>query len=228
MGVSNVPADWPALVSTDLGMIEMTTLCYAKKTCAIGIHVLMEEIGAPYDLRVVDFSKAEQKSPEYLAINPKGKVAALVRDDGSVLTEFAAIAMWLAMTNPDKKLMPTDPEGIARTIEAMDFVIGTVHMLSWRLFRRPDAYSSNPDEHEQLKERGKTAMLAAFDVVNEQLAGKDYLVGDFSVADAALYYTEYWAADMAGWTLPPNVQAHFERMKERPSVQASRELEGVA
>ena len=88
---------------------EMTTLCYAKKTCSVGIHVLMEEIGAPYDLKIVDFSKGEQKTPEYKALNPKGKVAALVREDGSVLTEYAAIALWLAMTNPDKKLVPTDP-----------------------------------------------------------------------------------------------------------------------
>lgn len=206
----------------------MTTLCYAKKTCSIGIHVLLEEIGKPYDLRLVDFSKKEQKTPEYLALNPKGKVAALVRDDGSVLTEFAAIATWLAMTNPDKNLMPTDPEGIARTLEALDFVVGTVHMLSWRMWRRPDAYSDTPEEHEQIQARGKTAMLDAFNVVDEQLAGQDYLVGDFSIADSALYYVEYWAADVAGWELPVNVQAHFERMKARPSVQASRELEGVA
>jgi len=65
----------------------MTTLCYAKKTCSIGIHVLMEEIGAPYDLRIVDFSKKEQKTPEYLALNPKGKVAALVRDLADALAE---------------------------------------------------------------------------------------------------------------------------------------------
>ena len=117
---------------------------------------------------------------------------------------------------------------MARTIEALDFVVGTVHMLSWRLWRRPDAYSDNPAEHDQLKERGMTAMLAAFDVVDGQLAGKDYLTGDFSIADTALYYVEYWAADIAGWQLPPNVQAHFDRMKARPSVQTSRELEGVA
>ena len=206
----------------------MTTLCYAKKTCSIGIHVLMEEIGAPYDLMIIDFSKGEQKTAEYKALNPKGKVAALVRDDGSVLTEYAAIAMWLAMTNPDKKLMPTDPEGMVRTIEALDFVVGTVHMLSWRMWRRPDAYSDVPDAIEQLKERGQVAMLAALDVVDAQLEGKDYLVEDFSIADTALYYTEYWAVDVAGWTLPPNVQAHYERMKMRPSVQASRKVEGVS
>lgn len=206
----------------------MTTLCYAAKTCAIGIHVLLEEIGKPYDLRVVDFSKKEQKSPEYLAMNPKGKVPALIRDDGSVLTEFAAIALWLAMTNPEKKLLPTDPEGIARTIEALDFAVGTLHMLSWRLWRRPDAYVSDPEAQKEVQQRGKDAVLSGLEVVNAQLAGKDYLVGDFTIADAALYYVEYWAADVAGWALPANVQAHFDRMKARASVQASRRQEGVA
>lgn len=207
----------------------MTTLCYAKKTCSIGIHVLMEEIGKPYDLKIVDFSKKEQKEPEYLAINPKGKVAALVRDDGSVVTEFTSIAMALALANPEANLMPMDPEGMVRTVEAMDFAIGTIHMLSWRMYRRPDAYSDIPEAIEQLKVRGKDAMMAAFDVVDKDLEGREWLVGDsFTVADAALYYNEYWAVDVAGWDLPPNVKAHYERMKQRPSVKASRELEGVA
>lgn len=206
----------------------MTTLCYAKKTCSIGIHVLLEELGIPYDLKIVDFSKKEQKDPEYLAINPKGKVAALVRDDGSVVTEYAAIAMYLALEHPEKNLMPTDTEGMIRTLEAMDFVIGTVHMLSWRMFRRPDAYTDIPEAVEQLKVRGKDAMMAAFDVVNEQLEGQDWLMGDtFTIADTALYYNEFWAVDVGGWDLPPNVKAHYERMKQRPSVQANRELEGV-
>lgn len=206
----------------------MTTLCYAKKTCSVGIHVLMEEVGKPYDLKIVDFSKKEQKTPEYLAINPKGKVAALVRDDGSVVTEFTAIAMALAFENPDANLMPTDPEGIVRTVEAMDYAIGTIHMLSWRMYRRPDIYSDIPEAIEQLKVRGKDAMMAAFDVVDKDLDGREWLSGDaFSIADAALYYTEFWAVDVGGWDLPPNVKAHYDRMKQRPSVQVSRALEEV-
>ena len=131
----------------------MEILCHAKKTCSIGINVLLEEVGAPYDLRIVDFSKGEQKTPEYKALNPKGKVPALVRQDGSVLTEFAAIAMWLSFINPEKKLMPTDQEGIVRTIETLDFIVGTVHMLSWRMWRRPNVYSDNPTEHQFLRAR---------------------------------------------------------------------------
>ena len=203
----------------------MTTLCYAKKTCSIGIHVLMEEIGSPYDLRIIDISQGEQKTPEYKAINPKGKVAALIRKDGSVLTEFSAIAIWLSLTNPHKKLMSTDPESLVRTIEILDFIVGTVHMLSWRMWRRPEVYSDQPSGHELLRTRGKAAMLDALDLVDTQLIGKKYLMGDFSVADAALYYNEYWAVDVAGWTLPENVHAHYERMKQRHSVQTSRKLE---
>jgi len=203
----------------------MTTLCYAKKTCSIGIHVLMEEVGKPYELKIIDFAKGEQKTPQYKSINPKGKVPALIRDDGSVVTEFAAIAMWLAMTNPEKKLIPADPEGIIRTIEVLDFIVGTVHMLSWRMWRRPDAYSDNTSEYDSLKAIGKRSMLEALAVVDKHLGSKDYLTGEFSIADAALYYTEFWASDIAGWDLPKNVNSHFERMKLRDSVKVSRRLE---
>ena len=205
----------------------MTTLCYAKKTCSIGIHVLMEEIGKPYELKLVDFSKGEQKSPEYKALNPKGKVAALVRDDGSVITEFAAIAMWLALSNPDKSLLPQDTEGMIRTIETLDFIVGTVHMLSWRMWRRPDAYLSDSNAYADLQLRGKKAMLSAFELVDEQLENRTYLMGDFSIADAALYYTEFWRGDIAGWDLPANVKKHYDERKKRPSVIASRMIEGV-
>ncbi|MGE3247670.1 MAG: glutathione S-transferase family protein, partial [Beijerinckiaceae bacterium] len=102
------------------------------------------------------------------------------------------------------------------------------HMLSWRLYRRPDAYTANPEEQAQLKERGKDAVMKGLDVVNEALAGKEWAAGVYSIADSALYYVEYWVADVAKWPLPPNVQAHYERMKKRPSVQASRKEEGVA
>jgi len=205
----------------------MNTLCYAKKTCSIGIHILLEEIGDPYELKILDFSKTEQKTTEYKAINPKGKVPALIRDDGSVLTEFAAIATWLAMSYPNKHLIPKDTEGMVRTIEALDFIVGTVHMLSWRLWRRPDAYVDDSEGQEKLRARGKIATLEALQLVSDQLLEKEYLVNGFSIADAALYYTEFWVVDVAGWKLPENLNGHYERMKDRSSVQASRKLEGL-
>jgi glutathione S-transferase len=71
-------------------------LYYMPGACSIGIHVLLEEIGKPYDLQKIDGAKQEQYGPDFVKINPKSKVPTLQRDDGSVLTEFPAIATWLA------------------------------------------------------------------------------------------------------------------------------------
>ncbi len=85
-------------------------LFYAPGACSLGIHVLLEEIGKPYETAVVKFAEGAQYKPDFTAINPKSKVPTLVRDDGSVLTEFPAIAYWLARTNPQAKLLPDDPD----------------------------------------------------------------------------------------------------------------------
>ena len=95
-------------------------LYWGPHTCAIGIHILLEEIGRPYETEKIDVGGGATHSPAFMAINPKGKVPTLVRDDGSVLSEFAAIATWLARTNPDKGLIPDDPESEARLIETVD------------------------------------------------------------------------------------------------------------
>src|SRR5689334_25112574 len=95
-------------------------LYYMPGACSIGIHVLLEEIGKPYDLQKIDGAKQEQYGPEFVKINPKSKVPTLVKDDGSVLTEFPAIATWLARKNPDKGLLPTDPDSEAKVLEAWD------------------------------------------------------------------------------------------------------------
>ena len=85
-------------------------LYWGPHTCAIGIHVLLEEIGEPYEAEKIDAAGGDTHEPPFSDINPKGKVPTLVRDDGSVLTEYGAIATWLARTNPEKALLPSDPE----------------------------------------------------------------------------------------------------------------------
>ena len=107
-------------------------LMYAPGTCAIGIHIVLEEIGKPYELVKVDFANRAQYGAEFTARNPKSKVPVLVRDDGSVLTEYQAISVWLGLTNPQAKLIPPDAEGHARMLECMDYVVGTMHGQAWR------------------------------------------------------------------------------------------------
>jgi len=203
-------------------------LYYAPGACSIGIHVLMEEIGKPYEARKLSIPAGDTRSPEFTALNPKGKVPVLQRDDGSVLTEFPAIATWLARTNPDLKLLPSDAEGEARALEVMDYVVATVHMQGFSRMFRPGNFAPSEADHEAVKARGREIFEGGLAVLDKRLAGKDWIGGAFSVADAALFYVEFWAAERMKLPLPGNRAAHYARMKARPSVQKVLADEGFA
>jgi len=125
-------------------------LYYMPGACSIGIHVLLEEIGKPYDLQKIDGAKQEQYGPDFVKLNPKSKVPTLQKDDGSVLTEFPAIATWLARKNPDKGLLPSDADGEARALEAMDYVVSTMHMQGFSRMFRPGNYAPTEADHDAL------------------------------------------------------------------------------
>ena len=205
----------------------MTTLYYQPGACSIGIHVLLEEIGKPFELSRVDLSKGEQYQAPFVTVNAKSKVPTLKRDDGSVLTEFPAIATWLALTNPEKALMPTDPEGQVRTLEALDHAVSTIHMQAFSRVIRPSNFSPTETDQDAVKAKGKELAAKGFAVMEKRLEGKDYISGAFSIADAALFYVELWAKRMSV-DLPPNCAKHFERMMARPSVQRVMKSEGLA
>jgi glutathione S-transferase len=202
-------------------------LYYAPGACSIGIHVLLNEIGKPFELAKVDLAGGKQYQPEFTNVNPKSKVPTLERDDGSVLTEFPAIATWLARSNPDKKLLVDDPEGMARTLEMLDYVVSTVHMHGFsRLFRTVN-YTPNEADFETVRKRGRDMIDSGFAIINDKLKGKEYVTGSFSIADCALFYVELWAGRVK-IPLPANMQAHFDRMKARPAVQKTLQAEGLA
>jgi len=203
-------------------------LYYATGTCSLGIHVLLEEIGKPYELTRLNLRDQEQLKPPFTDINPKSKVPTLVRDDGSVLTEFPAIAFWLARTNAEKGLLPSDPEAEVRALEALEYIVATMHMQGFGRMFVPGNYSPNEADHDAVKARGKEIFEKGFILNDKRLEGRDYLVGKFSVADAALFYVEFWATMVAKMRLPKNVAAHYERMKQRPSVRRALEQEGLA
>jgi glutathione S-transferase len=203
-------------------------LYYAPGACSLGIHVILEEIGKPYDLQKVDLQKQEQYAPDFTTINPKSKVPTLMRDDGSVLTEFPAIATWLARTNPDKALLPGDAEAEARALEAMDYVVSTLHMQGFSRMFRPVNYAPTEADHDKVKTRGREIMQKGLELMSKALEGKDYVVGKFSVADAALFYVEFWASGRMKMSLPKNCAAHYERMKSRPAVKRVLEQEGLS
>ncbi|HUA76235.1 MAG TPA: glutathione S-transferase C-terminal domain-containing protein [Acetobacteraceae bacterium] len=202
-------------------------LFYAPGACSLGIHVLLEEIGKPYELAPLALREGAQFKPDFTAINPKSKVPTLVRDDGSVLTEFPAIAFWLARTNPESHLLPPDAEGQARALEAMDYAVATMHMQGFTRIFRPANFTPEPASEERVKARGREIFEKGFAVMEKALNGKDYVVGPFSIADAALFYTEFWAATRAQIDLPAKCAAHYARMKARPAVARALEQEGI-
>jgi glutathione S-transferase len=200
-------------------------LYYSPGACSIGIHVLLEEIGKPYQLKKLDFAKREQYAPDFTRINPKSKVPTLVRDDGSALTEFPAIALYLARTNPQAHLLPDDAEHQARVLEALDYAVATIHMQGFSRQFRPGNFSPNEADHEAVKARGREIAANGFSVMDKTLDGKDYVAGPYSIADAALFYVEFWAGRLKQ-QLPPHCAAHFARMKARPAVQSTLAAEG--
>jgi len=202
-------------------------LYYAPGVCSIGIHVLLEEIGKPYELEAVNLREGAQYKPEFVAVNPKSKVPALVRDDGTLQTEYPAIAYWLARTNPFSNLLPDNIDLQARALELMDYCVATIHMQGFTRIFRPGNFAPSAADEEAVKARGKEIVEKGFATLNAALEGKDYAVGNFSIADTAIFYVEFWAGRM-GLTLPPNCAAHLERMKARPSVQRTMQQEGVA
>ncbi len=203
-------------------------LFYAPGACSMGIHVLLEEIGKPYELSKLDIHGGENYRPPFSELNPKSKVPTLQRDDGSVVTEFPVIAHYLAKANPEAGLLPKSDEAELRAAEAMDYCVATIHMQGFARMFRPSNYSPSEAEHDAVKAQGREMAEKGFAVMDKALAGKQWVAGDYSMADSALFYVAYWGGKRIGMTLPPNVSAHLDRMLARPAVQRMLEQEGIA
>lgn len=202
-------------------------LYYAPGACSIGIHVLLEELGKSYESEAVNLREGAQYKPEFTAVNPKSKVPTLVRDDGTALTEYPAIAYWLARTNPFGNLLPDDIDQQTEALSLTDYAVATIHMQGFARLFRSSNFSPNAADEEAVKARGREIVEKGFATINKALAGKEYAVGPFSIADSAIFYVEFWSKRV-GIPLPANCAAHLERMLARPAVKRVLEQEGLA
>ena len=200
-------------------------LFYAPGACSMGIHVILEEIGQPFEAQALKLMEGEQHKPPFSEINPKGKVPTLQRDDGSVVTEFPVIAH---MLGEQHGLIPADKEAALRAAEAMDYCVATIHMQGFSRLFRPGNFTPNEADHDKVKAQGRGVVDKAFALMDQQLEGKEWVAGSYSVADAALFYVEYWGGKRMGMPLPKNLAAHLERMLARPAVQRMIAKEGLA
>lgn len=115
--------------------------------------------------------------PDYVAVNPKSTIPALMRKDGSTLTEVPAIAYWLARTHGRAKLWPETPEDEARALEIMAYVVDTVHGQGFARIFATKTFARNPDEHQAVRQLGRDIIEKGFAILNDAIAGKTYVAG---------------------------------------------------
>jgi glutathione S-transferase len=202
-------------------------LYYFPGSCALGIDVLLEEAGVTFEPILVDFKVSAQRSPEYLAINPKGKVPFLVRDNGNTLGEWPAIALYLARRYPEAGLLPSDPEDEADALSLMEYIVSTVHMQAFARIFRSERFTPNEADRPAVAAQGRQMYIDGLAMIDQKLEGRDYVAGGrFSIADAAVLFVSFWAK-RGDFPMGPNLTAHFARMKQRPAVQRAFAREGL-
>ncbi len=197
-------------------------LYYAPGTCAQAVRIALHEANAPHEAVRVDFASGEQRSPAYLAINPKGRVPALVTEHG-VLSETPALLMYVAQRFPEARLAPTDPFALARMQELHSYLASTVHVAH---AHRPRAsrWADEPEAQAAMQRKVPTNMAECFGVIERHHLGDGpWVLGEqYTVADGYLYTVAGWlkgdGVDIAQF---PKVHAHFQRMGERPAVVAA-------
>ena len=200
----------------------MLKFYYAPGACSLATHIGLEESGAKYDGQQLSFAKAEQRTPEYLKINPRGRVPALVVEEGTIV-ENTAILDFIAATYAPQ-LMPKDAVQRARAISLMAWFSNTVHPNFTHIGRR---FATDPSVHEHLKATGKDNFFANLKEIDGLLAGKQWFVGDaFSVVDGYALVFYAWGKRIG---LPmaelKNYTAWKERMMARPAVKRVLERE---
>ena len=198
-------------------------LYYSPGACSLSPHIALEEAGLKYEaIAAPTKTKVLPDGSDYRKINPLGYVPYLVLDDGTGLSEGPAIVQYIADQAPAKKLAP--PNGTLARYQLQSWLnfIGTeIHKGFGPLF--------NPAMPEPVKAAAIERLLGRLQWVNDQLAGKTWLMGqDFSVADGYLFVTTNWAAAMKIDLSPyANLLAWRQRVAARPAVQAAMRAEGL-
>lgn len=197
----------------------MLKLFYTPATCALASRIALEDAGADYEVTRIDFSKNEQRSPDYLKINPKGRVPALVTDQGT-LTETPAILLYIAQMYPDARLAPLDdPFALARLQGFTSFICSSVHV-NHAHGRRGARWANEQSSLDDMKAKVPETMAASMQLIEDQFLEGPWVMGNaYTIADPYLYTIERWlkgdGVEIANY---PKLSAHFNRMSERDTV----------
>jgi glutathione S-transferase len=204
----------------------MLTLYYAANTCALASHIALEDAGAEYETLRLSFAADEQRAPAYLAINPKGRVPALVTDRG-ILTETPAMLAFIAQSYPDAALAPLfDPFAFAEAQAFNSYLCSTVHVAHAHRMR---GYRWTDDKAAMAAMQSfvPRSVLGAFELIETGMLKAPWVLGEtYSICDAYLFTLSQWLeGDGVDLSLLPRVIDHRQRMSQRPAVQRALALE---
>ena len=197
----------------------MLQLFYSPGSCALASHIALEEAGAPYTLKMLDFKSNEQRQPAYLKINAKGRVPALVTDQG-VLTENPAILLYVAQRFPQARLAPLDdPFRLAQMQSFNCYLCATVHVAHAH-GGRGARWTDDAAAMETMKAKVPQNMTDCFGLIERELLAGPWVLGEtYSAADGYLFTIAGWLErDQVDIKRFPKVHAHYERMLGRPAV----------
>ena len=197
----------------------MLTLFYATGTCSLASHIALEDSGAAYEAKRLDFSAGDQRKPEFLLINPKGRVPALATDFG-ILTETPAILGFIAQSFPESNLAPVnDPFEFAKANAFNNYLSSTVHVAH---AHRPRGarWADDTAALESMKKKVPQNMSDCFALIENNFFKGPWVMGEtYTMCDPYLFTISSWLeADGVDPAKFPKVLDHRNRMGERPSV----------
>ena len=193
---------------------------YSPRSCALASHIVLEHIGADFEAIRLDFQANQQRSAEYLAINAKGRVPALVTERG-VITETPAILLYLAQTHPQSGVAPLDdPFALAELQAVNSWFCSTVHVVHAH-GTRGARWADEASALQAMKAKVAQNMTDCFEWIERELLRGPWVMGkDFSVADPYLFTLTLWlmqnGVELARF---PRVADHYQRMLALPAVQ---------
>jgi glutathione S-transferase len=197
----------------------MLKLFYAAGSCALASHIALEEAGATYEAARLNFANNDQRKPEYLAINPKGRVPALVTDRG-VLTETPAILAFVAQSFPQVQLAPlADPFAFARVQAFNSYLCSTVHVAHAHRMRGY-RWADDPDAIQAMRQKVPATVGECFELIEREMFAGPWVMGDtYTICDPYLFTLAQWLeADGVDPARFPGVADHRTRMSARPAV----------
>ena len=185
----------------------MLTLYFCPGTSSMAPHIALHEVGASFESKPISLAKKNNRTPEFLAINPEGKVPTLLID-GRPLTEVAGILFYLAKSFPNAALLPESAEDEAQVVSWMSFIAATVH---------------------PARRLGLEQARGIYELADRRLGNREWAVGQYSIADIHLFrlYWRFRGSLNPGLGEFPNLSAHYERMMARPAVQSTIEIEAA-